>query len=819
MGGKELQSKTMKTRRTLKKTKSISKRAVFMDLKKADRLSKPDAHSTQDAIEIKRIAPNGIFQVGEKKWSKSFLLCDVNYTTKTYDEQLAFFYEWCKTLNAFDVAVKLTIFNENRDMREIENKILYQHQNDGYDWLRDAYNDIIKMKIVDGKQGITQEKFITITVERNDYEAARAYLTSLEAGFNNNFASLSVALLPLNANERLKVLYHFYHMGHEEEFDFDIEQEVTGLRDFKDDLANTTLDFESYADCFRMDDKICTMQYIDPASYPTSIKDTFLTDLAGLPIRSIYTIDYQPIPQDISIKTLEEKLMGVERAISKQQERRNKSGAFSSDISYKVRKEKEDLEKMLDELRDDDQKMLWVGVTIGLIADNEEQLDDYITSVNQIVEKASCKMLPYNMRQREALNTVLPIGGRYVEQMRAMFTSAAASFVPFNVVEMQMMDYPFYYGINQISKEPIWANRKKLLNGNGFVFAIPGGGKSFTGCKMEAGSVFLNTQDDIIFVDPTLEYFDVADAYGGAIINLATYAQNYLNPLEVNLKTLNVKDTDGQIKAKSNFMLGMCEQAMEGNVKPEDKSIIDRCVRYLYEDIAGKPVEEREQPIMSDFIRILREQKEEEARKIVLVMEIFVEGSLNIFNHQTNIDVDNRVLVYGLRDLNGDLSGIAMLVMLETIRQRIIRNYKLGRATWLYVDEFHVLLNKPYSKAYFIDLWAQIRKLGGLCTGIMQNVSTVLKDPDTATLISNSEYTVLLKQAAPDAAQLGKALEGISEAQIKYTTNAKVGTGLIRFGNTIIPFDNRIAKDSPVYDIYNTNMHEKVAKKKAAGAR
>lgn len=798
-----------------KKRSALSKRKIFMDLKLPDRVRVANPKNTQDTIEIRKIAPNGIFQVGEEKWSKSYLLMDVNYTTKTYDEQLAFFYEWCKNIKAFDVSVKLTVFNENRNMEEIRQKILYRYKNDDYDWLRGAYNDIISSKITEGRQGIRQEKFLTITVKRKDYEAARAYLSSLEAGFINNFAALSSALIPMNAAERLRVLWSFYHMGKEDKFALDLEQEIGAAHSVKDALADTVMDFDSDIAQFSMDDKVGQMLYLDPVSYPTSLTDTFFKELVELPIPSVYSIDYEPIGQDIAIKTLEEKLMGVERKITKQQQKRNKNGAFTSDISYQVRREKTELEGMLDEMRNNDQKMFWVGITVGIIADNEEELNNHLTAVTQVVEKATCQIVPYYMRQREALATVLPVGGRYVDMMRALFASAAGSFVPFNVVEMQMMDQPFYYGINQVSKEPIWANRKRLLNGNGFVFAVPGAGKSFTGCKMEAGSVFLNTEDDIIFVDPTLEYFDVADAYGGTIINLATYAKNYMNPLEIDLTLLDLDDTAGQVREKCGFMLGICEQAMEGGIQPEYKSIIDRCVRNMYKDIARLPIEQRTQPVMSDFIRMLDQQKEQEARKINLVLEIFVDGSLNIFNHRTNIDVENRVLVYGLRDLDGDLSGMAMLVMLENIKQRIIRNFKLGRATWLYVDEFHVLLGKPYSRDYFISLWAQVRKQGGLCTGITQNVATVLKDPITATLVSNSEYTMLLKQSAPDAALLNKALDGISAAQIKYATNAEPGTGLIRFGGTILPFDNRIPKDNPVYDVYNTNMHEKAAKKKA----
>ena len=805
----------MKKNRMPQKNNALSKRKVFMELKQPDRVNISVPKNTRDIIEIRKIAPNGIFQVGEEKWSKSYLLMDVNYTTKTYDEQLAFFYEWCKSIKAFDGSVKITVFNECRNMQEIREKILYRYKNDRYDWIREAYNDIIINKITEGRQGIRQEKFFTVTVKRKDYESAKAYLSSLEAGFINNFAALSSALIPMDADERLRVLWNFYHMGKESEFAVNLEKEIGAVRSVKNVLADTLVDFDTDIDRFTIDDKVCQMLYLDPTSYPTSLNDTFFKELTELPIPSIYSIDYEPIPQDVAIKTLEDKLMGVERKITKQQEKRNRNRAYTSDISYQVRREKKELEGMLDELRDNDQKMFWTGVTIGIVADSEEQLDERLTAVTQVAEKATCQIMPHYMRQREALATVLPVGGRYVDMMRALFTTAAGVFVPFNVVEMQVMDHPFYYGINQVSKEAIWANRKLLLNGNGFVFSVPGGGKSFTGCKLEAGSVFLNTEDDIIFVDPTLEYFDVAEAYGGTIINLATYEKNHINPLEVDLLLLDADDTAGQVREKCGFMLGICEQAMKGGIEPEYKSIIDRCVRNMYKEITRLPEEERYQPIMSDFIHILEQQKEPEARKIRLVLEIFVEGSLDIFNHQTNVDVENRVLVYGLRDMTGDLAGMAMIIMLESIKQRIIRNFKMGRATWLYVDEFHVLLGKPFSRDYFIDLWAQVRKQGGLCTGITQNIVTVLKDPITSTLVSNSEYTMLLNQSAPDAALLAKALDGISDAHLKYVKNTKNGYGLVRFGGSIIPFDNEIDKKNPIYDVYNTNMHEKAARKKA----
>lgn len=795
--------------------KIVTKRKIFMDLKEGEKVAIENAQGVQDTIEIRKIAPNGIAQVGDEKWSMCYIMLDVNYTPKTFDEQLAFFYDWCKIINSFDVQIKISVFNKNRDMQLIRDKILYQHKQDLYDWLRDAYNDIIEGKIINGKQGIEQVKIMTITVARKEYEDAKAYLATLEASYMNNFASLGSQLIPLNANERIKLLHNFYRAGEENKYDLDIEDEIMYGHDWKNEVSCSYIDYNYRIDKFKTDRKYGTAMYIDPASYPSSLSDTFFNELSNIPVMSLLTIDYQPIPQDVTVKTLEDKLMGIEKTISKQQKKRNQAKNYSSDISYKTRKEKEEVEKMLDELRENDQKMFWIGATLVLLADSEKKLEDVITTAKQITEKHTCKLLPYFLRQREAVNTALPIGCRQVNMMRALFTSSAATLIPFNVVELQMEDKPFYYGINQISKEPILVNRKKLVNGNGFVFGVPGGGKSFTGCKMEVGSVFLNTEDDIIFVDPTLEYFDVANAYGGEIINLATYTNQHMNPLEVNLHELDILDKDGQIREKGEFMLGICEQAMDGGIKPEHKSIIDRSVRILFHEIAQLPVEERQQPIMSDFIRVVSEQPEKQAEEIKLVMELFVDGGLNIFNHQTNVNVDNRVIVYGIRDLGDNLRGISMLVMLENIKQRIITNFKKGRATWLYVDEFHEIIDKPFSRTYFISLWKKVRKLGGLCTGITQNVVEVLKDPMTSTLVANSEYTLFLKQADTDADALDTCFKNISKAQIKYATNATPGTGLVRFGNTIIPFDNRIDKSNPVYDVYNTNMHEKVAKKAA----
>jgi type IV secretory pathway VirB4 component len=390
--------------------------------------------------------------------------------------------------------------------------------------------------------------------------------------------------------------------------------------------------------------------------------------------------------------------------------------------------------------------------------------------------------------------------------MRTLLTQSLAVLMPFNVQELNHKK-GHYYGINQISRNVNIGDRKQLINGNGFVFGVPGSGKSFF-CKMEMGRAFLASNDVVIVIDPMNEYFDIADTYGGTVVNMSTYTNNYVNPLDMDVWELDQHDSKGMIREKGEFMLGLCEQCMGDSLNSRQKSIIDRCVRKLYLDIARS--KEKYVPVMSDFYNLLLEQPEDEAGDIALSLELFVNGSLNIFNHQTNVDVDNRFTVYGIRDLGAELSPITMLVMMESIQQRIIENGKKGIATWLYIDEFHVLLNSEYSAKYLQQLWKKVRKQGGLCTGITQNVVDLLQNYTATTMLSNSEFVALLKQANTDSAKMAEVI-GVSEAQLKYVTNTSSGTGLLKFGSVVIPFDNRIGKDTELYRLYNTNIHEKIA--------
>ncbi len=777
----------------------------FKELKKASEPLYKAPKSIQQTIEIMKVAENGIFEVAKNRFSKCYRFQDINYTTTNETEQIDIFERYCKFLNSLDVSFKITINNKNKDMEQVRDYVFLQRQDDGYDGFRRIYNDIMEQKIHEGRQGIEQERYLTITIERKNFEEAKAQFATIEASVHKAFGELGAEIVPLSGNERIKVLYDYYHLGDENSFDFDIREAKKVGADFRNDLCNSMIQF--YPDYFKDEKKFCRALFIK--KYPSSLSDRFLNEITSLPVHSITSIDVVPIPKDMTTKILQKKYLGIESDIIKQQRVRNKNNDFSSEISYNKRIEKKEIEEIMDDVRENDQCLYYVSVTIILMADSKEELDSMTETVETIGKRNSVTIEEHYLKQRESLNTALPIGVRQVETMRTMLTQSLAVLMPFNVQELNDKQ-GCYYGINQVSKNINIGNRKKLINGNGFVFGVPGSGKSFF-CKMEMGNVFLSGNDEIIVIDPMNEYFDIAQTYGGTVVNMSTYTDNYVNPLDMDVWSLDLNDSKGMIREKGEFMLGLCEQCMGESLNSRQKSIIDRCVRKLYIEIARN--REKYVPIMSDFYEILMNQPEDEAKDIALSLELFVNGSLNIFNHQTNVDVDNRFTVYGIRDLGTELSPITMLVMMESIQNRIIANGKRGIATWLYIDEFHVLLNSEYSAKYLQQLWKKVRKQGGLCTGITQNIVDLLQNYTATTMLANSEFVALLKQANTDSSRMAEVI-GVSEAQLRFVTNTSSGMGLMKCGNVVIPFDNTIEKGTDLYNLYNTNIHEKIAMEK-----
>ena len=772
----------------------------FKELKKASVPLYKTPKSIQETIEIMKVAENGIFEVSRNYFSKCYRFRDINYTTTNEEEQIDIFERYCKFLNSLDCNFKITVNNKNKDMQNLREEILLQYQYDEFDKFRRIYNEIIEDKIREGRQGIEQERYLTLTIERKNFEEAKAQFATLEATIHKAFGELGTDIVALSGNERIKVLHDFYHLGEEEGFSFDLKHARKVGADFRNDLCNGMLKY--FPDHIEDEGKYIRAMFIK--KYPSSLSDRFLNEITSLPVHSITSIDVVPIPKDLTTKTLQKKYLGIESDIIKQQRVRNKNNDFSTEISYAKRTEKKEIEEIMDDVRENDQCLFYVAVTLIIVAESKEELESVTETVETIGKRNSVTIDTHYLKQREALNTALPIGVRQVETMRTMLTQSVAVLMPFNVQELNAVGGN-YYGINQISKNINVGNRKGLINGNGFIFGVPGSGKSFF-AKQEMGNVFLNTQDDVIVIDPMNEYFDIADTFGGAIVNLSAYTKNYVNPLAADLAHMNERGIRDVIADKSEFMLSLCDQLLGNALNQKHHSIIDRCIRELY----MRAWKVKKVPVMTDFYHILKSQKEMEAQELALSLELFVEGSLNIFNHQTNVDVDNRFTVYGIQDLGSQLAPVAMLVMMEAIQQRIIDNGKRGRATWLYIDECHVLLNSDYSATYLQQLWKKVRKQGGLCTGITQNVVDLLQNYIAMTLLSNSEFVALLKQANVDSAKLAEVI-GVSDAQLQYVHNSPSGTGLLKCGSVVIPFDNQISKDSDLYKLYNTNIHEKIA--------
>ena len=768
--------------------------------------------SVQECIEILKIAPDGIFEVAGNRYSKSYLFSDVNYNTTSETEQVGIFESYCKFLNAMDVEFKVTINNKNRNMKALREKVLFQKKGDGNDKERDCYNQIMERKIMEGKQGIEQERYLTVSIIRKNYEEAKAAFASLEAVLQKGFGELGSSLVTMDGVERLRVLHDFYRMGEEEYFSFDFEEAVRVSRDYKDDICNSMLKFfPTY-----MQDEKRFAKALFIKKYPSSLSDRFLTELATVPAHTIISIDVAPIPKDVTTSTLQKKYMGIESDIIRQQRVRNKNNDFSSDISYNKRTEKQQIEEIMDDVRENDQRLFYVAVTIIIKADTKEELEAIEETLVTIGKRNSCQIEAHYLKQREALNTALPIGVRQVETMRTLMTQSLAVLMPFNVQELYLPGKGgTYYGVNQVSRNILFGNRKRLVNGNGFIFGVPGSGKSFF-AKMEMGNVFLNTEDDIIVIDPQHEYFGIAERFGGQVVVLSTYTGNHINPMAL---PEDVSDIQGIIAEKGEFMLGICEQCMGETLNSRQKSIIDRCVRLLYQEIKEECMRNRgrqegektktlwKQKTLRDYYEILITQPEMEAKELALSLELFIGGSLNIFAHETNVDIDNRFLVYGIRDMGKELSAISMLVMMENIGNRIMENAKKGRATWLIVDEFHMLLDKEYSAKYLFSLWKKVRKLGGLCTGITQNVLDMLQNYTATTMLANSEFVALLRQAPTDLEKLSEVIN-ISPEQLKFVRGAQSGTGILKHGNMVVPMDITVSRDSPIYRLFSTNPFE-----------
>ena len=775
--------------------------------------------TVQQAIPIYKIAEDGIFLLEKKKegedkrFDKAYRFDDANYSLKNEEEQEEFLKLYCQFLNSMNVSFKLCIMNNNRDMEEMVKNVYVHTADPDFEELADDINANIENKIREGRNGIDQVKIFVITCERQNIDYARDFFRTIEANLKANFNRMGSRLTPLNATERLRYLHCFYRLGKEEEFDFDFHEAVKTRRDWRNAICNTFI--REHADAagrfdgktMEMDGRFIRVLFI--RKFPNSVNDEFIKMLTSVSYHTVITLDIAPIPQEVATKRLFDLYMSTERSIEKQQEQRNRARAYSSDISYEKRKEKEEIESYLDLMNDNDERLFYLGGYVVVSADSMEELEANVLSLTTTAANYSVGLEPAWFRQKEALDTALPIGCRFCDTMRPVFTQPLCAFTPFNVQELY---HPggIYLGINQVSKNIIMGDRLKLMNPHGFVLGQTGGGKGYD-VKSEMIQIRLKRGDmeDLIVIDPQNEYVSIANALKGTFIDVSASSANSINPLDA--ETLeNFHSEEAFVGDKTELMLGISEQILKHEITMGQKSIAGRCVQLVYKDYFEN--RKKQSPTMEDFYRILKEQPEIEAKDLKLAFELFVEGSLNYFAKQTNVDTSRHFIVYGIQNLGGDLSSVGQLVILESIRARIARNYKRGITTRLYIDEFHNLA-QGYSLKFLQKLWKEARKYGGVITGITQNIVDLLETAEVQKMLGNSQYLSLLNMGENEINILGSVL-GLNDETLEYLRGAEQGCGILRFGdNTYIPRANQIPKGSKIYELFNTNFQETKATK------
>lgn len=752
--------------------------------------------SVQDAIPIKAIWEDGIFFIGKNKYSKCYKFSDINYAVASRDDKEAMFLEYSELLNSFDTGAttKITIINRRLNKIDFEETMLLPMENDELDKFRKEYNKMLLDKATDSN-GIIQEKFITISVDKKSIEEAKNYFARVGTDLINHFKELGSICIELDAVERLRIFHDFYRVGEETSFNFDMITNMRKGHSFKDFICPDSMEFES--DYFKIGNRYGRVIFLK--EYASYIKDSMVAELTDINKNMMMSIDVIPIPMDEAVREAENRRLGIETNITNWQRRQNANNNFSAIIPYDMEQQREQSKEFLDDLITRDQRMFISVLTMVHTAESKEELDNDTEALLTIARKHLCQFGVLKFQQLDGLNTAMPFGVRKIDTLRTLTTESLAVFMPFRVQEIRH-ENGIYYGQNVISKNMIIADRKQLLNGNSFILGVSGSGKSFI-AKEEIVSIMLKDPNaDVIIVDPEREASSLVKSLGGEVIKISATSGNHINAMDMNK---DYGDGANPIILKSEFILSLCEQLVgSNNLGAKQKSIIDRCTASVYRyyqqgNYQGTP------PTLQDFYEELLRQQEPEAKEIALAIELFVNGSLNTFAKSTNVDTHNRLVCYDILDLGKQLLPIGMLVVLDSILNRITMNRSKGRNTFIFIDEIYLLFQYEYSANFLFTLWKRVRKYGAYCTGITQNVEDMLQSHTARTMLANSELIIMLNQASTDRVELAKLLN-ISDLQMSYITNVNAGEGLIKIGSSLIPFVNRFPRNTELYKLMTT---------------
>lgn len=751
--------------------------------------------SVQQVIPIQRIWTNGIFLVGKNKYSLTYKFSDINYAVASKEDKEAMFLDYSELLNSFDsgATTKITVALRRINKKDFEKEILLSFKSDGLDIYRQEYNQMLLDKAI-GSNGMVREIYLTVSVVKKNYEEAKNYFRRIGNDIVSHLAKLGSKCIELDAKEKLRILHDFYRIGEEVNYNLDIKELMRKGHNFKDYICPDGFSFKN--DYFEMGKKFGRVLFLkDYASY---IKDSFIAELTDMNQNMMMSIDVIPVPTDEAVREVENRLLGVETNITNWQRKQNANNNFSAVIPYDMEQQRKESKEFLDDLTTRDQRMMFANLTLVITADTKEQLEADTETVLITARKHLCQIVPLKYQQMNGLNTALPIGVRKVKNLRTLTTESLAVLNPFRVQEI-MDKGGIYYGENAISHNLIMVNKANLLNQSSFLLGVPGSGKSFSAKELIV-FLALSTDDDILICDPEGEYSALVKAMGGEVIGISASSKDHINAMDM---TEGYGDGANPVIDKSEFILSLFEQLDKKGLGAKEKSIIDRCTALVYDECNKTSTI----PTLMTLREKLLEQPEKEASELALSLELFTNGSLNVFAHETNVNTNSRIISYDIYKLGKQLKTMGLLVITDAMINRVSENYRKGKRTHIFIDEIHVLFENEYSATFFNSAWRQFRKRNAYPTAITQNVEYLLSSVDASTMLSNSEFIVMLNQAASDRKELAKLLN-ISDEQMSYITNADAGCGLIRYGSSLVPFINRFPKNTKLYKLMTTKPGE-----------
>ena len=760
------------------------------------------ALSAQQTIPYVRMLPDGVCQLPGGLYTKTVEYEDINYSVASTEDQTAIFGGWSSFLNYFDSTLPFQLsFINRRSHSRSRYKVNIPQADDDFNSVREEFTGMLKNQIAKSNNGIERSKYITFGIPAEGIAEARPRLERVEADVMGNFKRLGVPCEPMDGRARLALLHSQMHPGNREPFRFswkDIPQTGLGTKDF---IAPDSFDFRQ-SRSFRIGQYWGAVSYLQILA--SELSDKLLAEILEMDAEMTVTLHIQTVDQLKAIKTIKGKISDIGKMKVEEQRKAVRAGYDPDILPPDLITFSKDAAELLADLQSRNERMFLLTFTVVNLAPTRQRLENDIFTVGGIAQKYNCTLKRLDWQQEQGFVSSLALGGNEVEIQRGMTTSSTAVFIPFMTRELRMAGPSLYYGMNALSHNVIMADRKKLKSANGLYLGSTGSGKSFA-AKRELLNVFLTIpQDRIIIVDPMGEYAPLVRRLGGQVIEIAPDSPNHINPMDIQMGG---NDEDSPLSMKADFLLSLCELVVGGKegLQPIEKTVIDRCVRLVYRDLA-LGVGDGRMPLLQDLYEELLKQPEPEARRVATALELYCTGSLNLFNHPTNVKTDCRVVCIVLKGMGDNLRKIAMHVTNEFVNSSVNTNYQSGISTWCYFDEFHVLLRDQLTASYFVSIWQMLRKRGCVPSALTQNVKHLLASPEIQNILDNTDFMILLSQAQSDRAILAKQL-GISEHQLSYITHSNSGEGLLFYGNVTIPFMDRFPRGE-IYDLLTTRPED-----------